>query len=467
MLSQLWSGYSEAELPIGHVTNGVHFPTWASTEWRNLYENALGKEPGENQPNAAPWEEFHNTGEKVIWDIRTKHKRALLEEIRKRLKKELAGPYKNVKQLFQQIGSLNEHTLVIGFARRFVTYKRSFLLFADLERLHSIIKSSKFPILFLFAGKAHPNDHAGHDMIRQIIDISNQKNFHGHVLFLQNYDMELAKYFLQGVDVWLNTPEMEKEASGTSGMKAALNGVLNLSIPDGWWAEAYNPDVGWTLAGESRQDMNHAIQNEVDSETLYQVLEHDVIPLYSDRDQENVPIKWVKKIKSSISQIAPAFTTRRMLKEYMEKYYGKLQERNKLICNNHFEAAKKLSSWKQNIIHSWNNVQIISMDVYDSANKAFPVGSELTPRIVLDLQELSTDDIGVEILFINKRKGEEEFNKIIFRTELISVETVNKQSVYECKIPITQSGVYEFGFRIFPKNPLLPHRQDFALLKWI
>lgn len=466
MFGHLWKGYAKEELPIGHVTNGVHYSTWTSPQWQKVYENIAGKEFTETMSEPEHWKKIQNVPDKTIWDVHIKHKKALLEEIKRRLKDKEDGQHKNAEPFLQKINSLHEKTLIIGFARRFVTYKRSSLLFYNQEKLASIIRNSKFPVLFLFAGKAHPNDHAGQEMIRNITEIAQQNRFQGNVLFIQNYDMELAKCFTQGVDVWLNTPEMEMEASGTSGMKAALNGVLNFSALDGWWGEAYNGDIGWTFSG-SVSGKNNEMQNEAESEMLYHVLENEIIPLYADRNEEDIPVNWIIKIKNSISQIAPQFTTHRMMREYMEKYYTKLQTRSGLMIANHFETAKKLAAWKLKITREWNNIQIVSMEVYDSANKAFPLGSELNPSVVLDLGELSANDIGVEVVFINKRKGEDDFNKIVFKSELILVETKDKQLTFSCKIPITRSGVYEHGFRIYPKNPLLVYRQDVPLLKWV
>lgn len=466
MFGHLWRGYAKEELQIGHVTNGVHYPTWTANEWQELYRNTFGKEFEEKISEPEHWKKILNVRDKVIWDIHSKLKKNLLEEIKKRLRNEAGGRYKNTKQLLQQINLLNEKSLIIGFARRFVTYKRSSLVFYNEERLASIIKNSKFPVLFLFAGKAHPNDYAGQEMIRNIIAISHQKRFFGHVLFIPNYDMDFAKSLTQGVDVWLNTPEMEMEASGTSGMKAALNGVLNFSVMDGWWGEAYNTDVGWTFSGSVLTN-DIETQNEVESESLYHVLEKDIITLYSERDNEDLPVSWIAKMKNSISQIAPEFTTQRMLSEYMIKYYKQLDVRGNLMCANNFESAKKLAAWKIKVMREWANIRVVSLGVYDSLNKPFPLGSELNPSVILDLDELSATDVGIEVVFINKRKGEDDFNKIVFKSELAPIETKGKQVTFSCKIPITQTGVYEHGFRIYPKNSLLMHRPDFPLMTWI
>lgn len=466
MFGHLWKGYAKEELHIGHVTNGIHYPTWTSPEFQKLYENTFAKEFTDKISEPTHWGKIQDIPDKTIWDIHIKLKKDLLDEIKKHLSEKIIDPFKNETQLLQQISLLNEKTLIIGFARRFVTYKRASLLFYNQEKLESIIKNSKCPILFLFAGKAHPQDFVGQEMIREIVEISQQKRFQGSILYIQNYDMDLAKYFTQGVDIWLNTPEMEMEASGTSGMKAAFNGVLNFSALDGWWDEAYNPNIGWTITSSVLKN-KYKIQNEIESETLYQVLENHIIPLFNDKDENDVPGNWIKKIKNSISQIAPKYSAQRMLNEYVEKYYTKLQTRVNLMSANHFESAKKLAGWKLKMKHEWNKIEIISMDVFDSDNKPFPLGYELNPYVVLNLGELSANDIGVEVVFIYKRKEEDGFDKIVFKSELNTIETNGKLVTFSGKIPITQSGVFEHGFRIFPKNPLLPNRQDFPLLKWI
>ena len=463
---QLWKGYAKDELQIGHITNGVHYPTWAAPEWQELYEKTFGKEFLQNSSDANQWKKIMNVPDKIIWDIHTSLKKRLLNEISNRVLKQTGEKYKEIRQFVQKSNLFNEKLLIIGFARRFVAYKRASLVFYDQERLSKIMKNSKYPILFLFAGKAHPEDYEGQEMLRNIVQLSKQESFKESIFFLQNYDIDIAHYFTQGVDLWLNTPELGLEASGTSGMKATLNGVLNFSALDGWWAEAYNDAMGWTFSKLDAEKRNE-LTDEVDAETLYDKLENEIIPLFGKRDNDDVPMGWVAKMKNSIAQIAPQFTTRRMILEYNQKYYSPIFSNATTIVENKYENAKKLAAWKKKIMQFWKNLDIISMDVFDSANKPFPVGSELNPTIVIDIDELSTDDIGVEIIFIERRDDEENFEKIIFKNELLPIETKGHLITYSCKIPITQSGVYEYGFRIYPKNSLLIHRQDFPLLKWI
>ena len=359
MFGHLWKGYANEELHIGHVTNGVHYPSWTATEWQNIYESKFGDGFKENISKSQYWKNIQIVSDKLIWSTHSKLKKDLLEEIKRRISNDSSGQYKNARQLSQQINGLDEKALIIGFARRFVPYKRSALLFYDPDKLCSIIKNSKIPLLFLFSGKAHPNDIAGQEMIKRIIELSRQKCFQGHVLFIKNYDIELAKFFTQGVDVWLNTPEMDMEASGTSGMKAALNGVLNFSTLDGWWGEAYKEEIGWTFSGSSFGN-NHELNMEMEAEMLYHILQDEIIPLFANRNKDDLPIEWIAKMKNSIAGIAPHYTTKRMIGEYVKKYYIKLQEHSAIMSANHFEGTKNLAAWKLKILRDWNNIQIVS-----------------------------------------------------------------------------------------------------------
>ena len=298
------------------------------------------------------------------------------------------------------------------------------------------------------------------------MDISKDPEFEGKVIFIQNYDIDIAKYLTRGVDVWLNTPELEMEASGTSGMKAMLNGALNLSVRDGWWAEAYRDDAGWAIGGTERES-NPGIQYEMDAESIYRNLEEHVLPLYNDRDKDGIPTHWVAMMKTAISELVPVYSMRRMLKEYAEKYYIKLSARNKQIRLGHFDEAKKLAEWKLKITAGWPQVQVVSMDIFDSANKPFPVGDELKPNITVEVDGIDPQYVGVEIVFFDKRKPDAAFGEIIFSKEMLPIETHDKLVTYECKIPITISGVFEYAFKIFPKHPSLPHKIDFPLYKWV
>ncbi len=323
----MFKNLQNGSLNIGHVTNGVHYFTWAAEEWQTLCKEVLGKDFPQNISDKEVWKKFSSVSDQKIWDIRLQLKKNLVELMNVLCRNDFfLEKLKNKKDFLANISSWDDRTLFIGFARRFTGYKRAHLLFSDLKRLEAIVANTNRPVVFLFAGKAHPQDYEGQQLIKRIMDISVQDAFIGHIIFLQDYDIDLAKYLTQGVDVWLNTPEPGMEASGTSGMKAALNGVLNCSVADGWWAEAANNEVGWTIPASSGQN-----KNAIDAECLYQLLEKEIIPLYFERNKKNLPLKWISKIKSCIAQIVPQFTTQRMMKEYISKYYQPLCEKSKML----------------------------------------------------------------------------------------------------------------------------------------
>ncbi|HTL83018.1 MAG TPA: alpha-glucan family phosphorylase [Bacteroidia bacterium] len=466
IFSNMWNGFGEEELKVGHVTNGVHYGTWTAPAWKRFHENTFGKNFSVDPQKFCIPEKLNAVADQVIWDIHLELKRALIAHVREKVIARTGVPMAGIKKASRQSPSLNDKTLIIGFARRFVPYKRAALLFEDTRRLAAILRNEQCPVLFLFAGKTHPRDLEGKKVLQEIIRISQLDEFAGHVIFIEDYDMNLARKLVQGVDIWLNTPEMTMEASGTSGMKAALNGALNFSVPDGWWAEAFSPEVGWKITS-SQELLNYKGSNQMDAESIYQTLEEEIIPLFIDRDKDGIPSKWISKIRNAMIRILPQFTTTRMLNEYLEKYYRVLAERSARISQDDFAAARRLASWKLKVTREWEDIAVINSEVYDSTNKAFPLGEEFTARIVLDLHELAVKDIGVEIVFINKRKPGETFGSILFKKELSPVVNKNKQVTYECKMPMTLPGVFEYGFRIFPKNELLPNPLDFPLLKWV
>jgi phosphorylase/glycogen(starch) synthase len=357
-----------------------------------------------------------------------------------------------------------QEALTIGFARRFATYKRAHLLTSNLDRLEKIVNNDKKPVRFLFAGKAHPNDKAGQDLIKRIVEIARTPAFLGKILFIENYDMELAKYLIRGVDIWLNTPTRPLEASGTSGEKAVMNGVVNFSVLDGWWAEGYRPGAGWALQEESTYDIPE-FQDELDAETIYTILEEEIVPLYYDRDDKGIPVKWISYIKNTIADIAPHFTMKRQLDDYIRQYYSKLFKRTKTLTAKNYEIARHIASWKRKVMRSWDSIGIVSVKTHDSDQKPLSLGDSFISTIVLDLNELSATDVGIEVLF--GKKVNDRVNEPILVEEMNLISSEKNIAVFECNIPINQPGVFDFVFRLFPKSPLLPHRQDFNLVRWI
>jgi len=465
LFSPLFDGYFADELYIGHVTNGVHYPTWAAWKWQKLYLQEFGKEFLKDQSNPEHWEKIRNVPSATIWELRNQLRKELVEFIRLRVRDDMTLRKESPKHILKVSESLDAKALTIGFARRFATYKRAYLLFSNLDRLSQILNNKKRPVQFIFAGKAHPADKAGQDLIRKIVEISRQPEFTGKIVFVENYDMQLGRRLVQGCDMWLNTPTRPLEASGTSGEKAAMNGVLNFSVLDGWWAEGYKENAGWALPEKDTFD-NSAFQDELDAEMIYSYFEEEIIPSFYDRDEKGIPQSWVKFIKNDIAEIAPKFTMKRMLDDYTEQYYLPMYVRQKMLADDGFENVYELTAWKRRVLRVWDFISLKSIEVPDPAmDKALKLGQSYTVGVTLDLKDLSSSDVGIEIIF-----GEKHDNKIESILEVIELRPDKEEggiTHYKAVIDATITGSFEFAFRIFPTNPMLPHRQDFNLVRWM
>jgi phosphorylase/glycogen(starch) synthase len=462
---EMYKGYNPEELHIGYVTNGVHLPTWTAKAWMELYETTFGEEFFTNQIKKETWQKIFEVPDSTIWKIRNHQRQVLLDVIKERLKETGVKRLENPKMIVEMSEKLNKHTLTIGFARRFATYKRAHLLFSDLDRLSKIVNNSAMPVQFLFAGKAHPHDKAGQDLIKMIAEMSKRPEFIGKIIFLPNYEIKLAKAMVQGVDIWLNTPTRPLEASGTSGEKAVMNGVLHLSVLDGWWAEGYKEGAGWALPEENTYD-NAEYQDQLDAETLYSLIENEITPLFYFRDQDGLPSGWIKYIKNSIAYVASNFTMCRQLTDYEDRYYSKLFERSQRMQQNDYNLAKELAAWKKRVRSSWESIEIVSAKQLDISHEAVILGQDYSGEIVLDLNELSPEDIGVELV-IADLVGVENKPVISYTQEFDLIKVEQRFAYYKIHITPKRPGVFELGVRIFPKHPELPHRQDFNYLKWV
>jgi alpha-glucan phosphorylase-like protein len=464
MFQSLYPGYYTDEIHIGYVTNGVHYYTWTDNTWQQLYKNTFGSDFVFDQPDASKWEKIFEVPDEIIWNNRLELKRKLISEIKRKQKQDMTLRYENPKVMLNSLSQLDEKALIFGFARRFATYKRAHLLFTNLKRLSAIVNNEKRPVIFLFAGKAHPHDKAGQDLIKRIIEISRMPEFIGKVLFLQDYDMTGGKLMTSCVDVWLNTPTRPLEASGTSGEKAVMNGVMNYSVLDGWWAEGYLPGAGWAIE-EKRSFLNQQLQDELDAEIIMNTLEKEIIPMYYEQDQSGISHQWVQQIKNTISKVAPHFTMQRMLNDYYDKFYSKLYQSSKRMHENGYKNARELVQWKLKIKQAWDHISVASLQVPD-ANKGFiKFGDHFTTEIVLSMPGLDIKDIGVEILMGNKTNG--DVKEIDFKMELDPVEFKDGKAKYTCSFPLKNAGVHDYSFRIFPKHPDLKYRMDFPLVKWV
>ncbi len=464
MFQPLYPGYFANELHIGFVTNGVHLPTWTDPSWQQLYSKYFGKAYKADQSNTEYWAKIRQVADEEIWEIRKQLKSDLIQYVKYRVKIDMTERQESPKLILRTIEGLNDQALIIGFARRFATYKRAHLLFTNLERLSKIVNNTEKPVLFLFAGKAHPNDKAGQDLIKRIIEISRMPEFTGKVLFIENYDMELGKRLTNCVDVWLNTPTRPLEASGTSGEKAVMNGVLNFSVLDGWWAEGYRPNAGWAIQ-EGRTYANQQYQDELDAETIYSLLENEITPSYFSRNDAGVPVKWVGYIKNNIAEIAPHFTMKRMLDDYFDRFYNKLKSRAIYLKEKRYKMAFEVNAWKSKVKSNWDSVEVKSIKVPDPTVRPLDFGENFVAEITLLTPGLASGDVGIELLF--GRKLHDKIDEIVFVEKMKLIDSGEGWARYHINVPIYRAGVYDYTFRIYPSSELLPHRQDLPLVKWI
>ena len=464
MFNDLYPDYHYAESHVGYVTNSVHYPTWVAREWHDLYKETFGKSFFSDQTNHKIWQGIHKVPDTRIMEIRRKLKKRLLDWVRTSLHADFMRRGENPRTTFEIVNALRDDVLVIGFARRFATYKRATLLFSNEQRLADIVNNADKPVVFLFAGKAHPADKGGQEFIRFIYNTTKNPKFKGKVIFLENYSMEMAKLLVSGVDIWLNNPMRPKEASGTSGMKAVMNGVMNFSVLDGWWVEGYKEGAGWALS-EKDTYADAGLQNELDAEKIYNILENDIVPTYYEQDKDGVSKRWVSHIKNTIAEIAPDFVMKRMLDDYKERYYSKLWKRSQTLKKQDYEATRELVLWKNKVRRAWNAIELADMQIPDTFNRSLPLGERFDASVSLRLHSLSPSDIGVEVVFF-KRHSETEL-ELLEKYELEFKGHDKGVTTFTCTIQPQNAGVFEFGFRMFPKHPLLPHRQDFGLVKWL
>jgi len=463
MFNKLWPGYLKEELFIGYVTNGVHHPTWTAPEWREIYKELTGK-VNFDQTDRSLWERLYTVDDKRLYEVKTGLKKKLFSNIRKRLQSDMIEKHVSPRTLLNISNHLDEKKLTIGFARRFATYKRAALLFRDLDRLDRIVNHPEKPVQFIYAGKAHPHDGGGQDLIKRIFEISQMPQFTGKIIFLENYDIELAKYLVRGVDIWLNTPTRPLEASGTSGEKAVMNGTIHFSVLDGWWVEGYRAFAGWALP-KKRTFENQELQDDIDAETIYNMLEYEIVPAYYAFDAQGTPVEWMSLVKNTMVKIAPEFTMKRMIDDYYEKYYLKLFKRNKYLIANNFEKAKELSAWKNKMREEWDTIEVINYSFERSEDNVYRSGHDYKAEIALDIKDIPKENVGVE--FIITSMGKNGDHKFVDSEELKLVSWKSGKCLFRTNLVPEKAGSFFYGIRIYPKHEDLPHKQDFSLLRWI
>lgn len=460
MFQPIWKGYSPDELHVSYVTNGVHMPTWAASEWKEFYTKHFGADFLTHQNDRSLWQKIYDVPDEEIWAMRQTMKNKLLDFVRKEFRENWVKNQGDPARVVSILERINPNALLIGFARRFATYKRAHLLFSDLDRLAKIVNNPQYPVQFLFAGKAHPADGAGQDLIKRIVEISRRPEFLGKIIFLENYDMKMAKRLVSGVDIWLNTPTRPLEASGTSGEKAEMNGVLNFSVLDGWWYEGYKEGAGWALTDKRTfQEQGH--QDQLDAATIYFMLENHIIPLYFAKNSKGYSPEWIQYIKNSIAQIAPEFTMKRMLDDYLERFYIKEAKRSKLLMANDFKKAKEIAAWKQKVAEKWAGITVKGVNLPETRT-TLCAGNTYDIEVSIACNGLA-DCLGVELVVVRILDGEQKLYKV---SEMKPVKSDGDVVTYAVQNSVKRAGVFKYSFRIYPKNPDLPHRQDFAYVRW-
>ena len=488
MFQEIWPGYLPAECHrdhkilthdeyaevynvnpdeshVGYVTNGVHYPSWCASEWKNLHKKYFGEGFIKDQSNQSLWENIYKVSDKEVWETRVALKKKLIDYIRDRFRDNWLKNQGDPARVMSLLDKINPNALIIGFARRFATYKRAHLLFSDLDRLAKIVNNPDYPVQFLFAGKAHPADGAGQGLIKHIHDISQRPEFIGKIIFLDNYDMELARRLVSGVDIWMNTPTRPLEASGTSGEKALMNGVVNLSVLDGWWYEGYREGAGWALT-DVRTYQDQGQQDKLDAATIYSLLENEIIPLYYSRSaSKGYSEGWVKTVKNSIAQIAPHYTMKRQLDDYYDRFYNPLRDRYTIISAENNRLAREIAAWKEAVTQRWDNIRVVESQLCDSLYGGNLVSdTEFTVRHVVDEQGLD-DAIGIDLVVM--RQDPETGNDVIYKTYPMQV-VKNEGNLYtfELKTAIDVAGSFRTAFRMYPKNKHLSSRQDLCYVRW-
>ena len=462
MFAGIWKGYSWEESHVGYVTNGVHMPTWAASEWKAFYMEHLGRQVFDNQSDPKAWKGIFDVDDSAIWDMRMTLKNKFINFVKRDFKEKWLANQGDPTAVMEIVEKINPNALIIGFARRFATYKRAHLLFTDLERLSRIVNNEKFPVQFVFSGKAHPADGAGQGLIKRIMEISRMPQFLGKIIFLEDYNMIVAKRLVTGVDIWLNTPTRPLEASGTSGEKAEMNGVLNFCVLDGWWYEGYRFDekAGWALT-DKRTYTDQSQQDKLDAATIYSMLENEIIPLYFAKNSKGYSPEWIQYIKGSIGHIAPHFTMKRMIDDYIARFYDPESRRFNALSADNNKLAKEIVAWKESVVEKWDGIQVL--DYSNTTPSSSATGENYEIEFKIDTNGIGRD-LGLEYVSYKIENGKESLYQVIpFKVSNQDGNIIT----FKLDEKIKDAGVYRYGFRLYPFNPNLAHRQDFAYVRWI
>ncbi len=462
MWNYVWPGVPEKEIPIDSLTNGIHYHSWISHDMTDLYDRYLGPQWLKDPSDIDIWRRVEQIPAEELWRTHGRRRERLVAFIRNRLSRCMARRGGTPAEIEIAEEALNPRALTIGFARRFATYKRAALILRDPARLARILNNSEKPVQIIFAGKAHPRDAGGKELIRRIVHMGRRPEFRDKLVFVEDYDINVARYMVQGVDLWLNTPRRLEEASGTSGMKAAANGGLNISILDGWWNEAYAQEVGWAIGhGEVYDDIEY--QDRVESESIYDLLEKEIVPLFYDRGRSGLPRKWVSKMKHAMRALCPVFNSNRMVHEYAQRFYFPAAHRHDGMIENDNRCAVVNAQWVENVTDRWDKVKILS--VKPEAIQDATVGGKIDIVADIDLDGLTAEDVDVEIFH-----GKLDENGNICDGEVIQMHRSEKleNGVHRFTgvFPFTASGRHGYTVRVLPASEQQATRYEVPLVRW-
>jgi len=463
MWKGIWPAFPERDVPIVSVTNGVHIPSYISQEMADLYNRYLGPRWIEDPDNKRVWERVDLIPETELWRTHERRRERLIAFARRRVKEQLLRRGELPSEIKRAEDVLNPEALTICFARRFATYKRGDLLFRDAERLAGILNDPERPVQIIFAGKAHPQDMAGKAIIKNIVQHIHEETFRYKVVFIEDYDINIARYMVQGADVWLNTPRRPMEACGTSGMKAVANGALHMSILDGWWAEGYSPGGGWAIgAGEEYEDTEY--QDEIESRAMYELLEREVIPAFYERARDGTPREWIRMMKASMRRLCPIFNTHRMLEDYVDGFYVPAAVLHQNMRHDRNETAESFAQWKQKVQSHWKEVRIQELKLEDGRAE-IPVGKAMPIQARIGLGQLSPEDVSVD-LYYGPMDADGDLVRALTESMATDGGSGEDGHIYRATVPFKESGKFGFMLRIMPRHPLLVHPADMGLVVW-
>ncbi len=451
------------EIPIDYVTNGIHTRSHLSNDMHELLYRYLGEKFLQNPADHEAWKGVDEIPDEELWRTHERRRERMIAFARNRLIKQIKERGGSTSELAFAKEVLDVQALTIGFARRFATYKRGTLILRDIERLTSILCNPDYPVQLIFAGKAHPKDEEGKKLIQEIIAFSKEPHLRKKIVFLENYDMNVARYMVEGCDVWLNTPRRPLEASGTSGMKMIANGGLNLSVMDGWWDEAYSPDIGWRIGNrEEYADLDY--QDEVESRLIYEIIEKEIVPLFYNRGEDKLPRNWISMMKNSMKKLGPVFNTTRMVEQYAQKFYFPSYEKRISLMKNNWEKGKAFSNWKTKLYENWNRVKFISISE-EEKNGDLKVGFKYPVVAEVELGDLTPDDVNIQIYFGKVDNGSDRLKSYVAMSH-VPKKSKSAPYTYRGEIECKETGQFGFTLRILPKHPLLINSFELGLIRW-